>query len=210
MPLTESKHENLLENRTIRRDLGGANEHFEQCDTVPEILDTSIHGAHTVCYKKFTMAKSLKRRSVPVDGCSDANLPRRRLQRSGEGASTLFPVICMICKSREPLYIPEQTKRQSIKKLTVEGAEVSMQKAAHDKGDKEMKVHVDGGKLKERKFQVHDLCFKNYTRPAYVPKRACEDPFLKVKDYVKREIIANGRAVSIATLTSIYGQLDFA
>ena len=64
VPLTESKHENLLENRAIRRDLGGANEHFEQCYTVPEILDTSIHGAHTVYYKKFTMAKPLKRRNV--------------------------------------------------------------------------------------------------------------------------------------------------
>ena len=206
VPLDASKHENLLTNKSIRKELGGANEHFQQCESIPEILDTSIHGTHVECYKKFTKAKSIKKKKSPEDTCSETKPPTKRLRRSGEGAANLFPDHCMICKSSKPRYVRGETKKQSVHKLQADGAEEKLQLVAKDRNDEQMRIHVENGKLYEREFKVHDICYKEYTRPLYVPKEGHDDPFLKVQEFVKMEIIVKQRAVSMATLTKLYGQ----
>ena len=69
LPLDNNKHENLINNKKIREMLGGENTHVIQCNGIPaeNELNTSIHGTHSECYKKFVMAKSiLKRKSQTV------------------------------------------------------------------------------------------------------------------------------------------------
>ena len=60
--LTVSSHATLKENKLARQRLGGENEHFAQCQTVPDILDTRVHGSHRKCYQKFTKGVSIEKR----------------------------------------------------------------------------------------------------------------------------------------------------
>ena len=56
IPLSQHAHAQLLEAREIRKELGGGNEHADQCSSIPGTLDDMLHGIHMEpCYKKFTM-----------------------------------------------------------------------------------------------------------------------------------------------------------
>ena len=90
----------LNESKDARNSLGNDHVHNEQIDGVPEILDPEKHGAHRVCYQKFTNAVSvLKRRT------SSSDIPEKRQRRSGEFTGTIFPAYCMKCKSSKALTV---------------------------------------------------------------------------------------------------------
>ena len=61
--LSGHAHERILEANTIRQGQGGDNEHKDQCDSIPEVLDQSIHGINLKpCYKHFTSIISRTKR----------------------------------------------------------------------------------------------------------------------------------------------------
>ena len=60
LPLNDHKPSVLLSNKEAREKLGGEYAHIEQCEGIP--FDLTVHGTHTECYKKFTLAKSIKKR----------------------------------------------------------------------------------------------------------------------------------------------------
>ena len=99
IPLNQHK----FQNREARRKLGGENTHEQQRKSIPPSFDSSKHGAHTECYKKFTMGLNIAKRKSEGEEASISN-NAKRVRRSREGAKHLFPKHCMIVK------IVEQSK----------------------------------------------------------------------------------------------------
>ena len=96
--LPENAHSRLLEARQIRRELGDKNEHQEQANLIPELLDSAIHGIQMKpCFKKFTLIISQSKRKRSDDG----NRNKRLRSSIGPSASSnLFPDHCYFCKSK--------------------------------------------------------------------------------------------------------------
>ena len=95
IPLNQHKFQILNQNREARRKLRGENAHEQQSKSIPPSFDSSKHGAHTECYKKFTMGLNIANRKTEREGTSNN---AKRVRRSGECAKQLFPKQCMICK----------------------------------------------------------------------------------------------------------------
>ena len=89
--MTVSSHATLIKNKLARQRLGGENEHFAQCQTVPDILDTRVHGSHRKCYQKFTKGVSNEKKKKEKE--SAAAVPQKRARRSGEGSKQIFTLI---------------------------------------------------------------------------------------------------------------------
>ena len=81
-----SKFQILNQNKEARRQLGGKNTHEMQSKSIPPSFDSCKHGAHTECYKKFTMGSNIVKRKSEEDGILTSN-STKRVQRSGEGAN---------------------------------------------------------------------------------------------------------------------------
>ena len=62
IPLDDHKFKVLLSNKEARGRLGDENAHEEQRKTIPSAFDANKHGAHSECYKKFTMGTSIEKR----------------------------------------------------------------------------------------------------------------------------------------------------
>ena len=62
--ISENAYQRILETKTIREELRGANFHREQCLNVPDVLDPAVHAVHlNPCYKKFTLIISTYNKS---------------------------------------------------------------------------------------------------------------------------------------------------
>ena len=158
--LNESKFKVLIENKVAREWLRGENAHLPQCSSIPSELVKTTHGVHRKCYQKFTMGVSIEKKKRQKDEAI-AEPSRKRPRRSGEGAKQLFPVMCMFCKSAERKKL--KGNRQKIHKITLPNVEELIKKAAVDKNDLVMQNLVIGENLREREFQVHDKCYRDYT-----------------------------------------------
>jgi len=64
LPIDENKHARLLLAKTARENLSGEYLHRPQCDNVPSVCNATEHGAHLLCYKNFTLAIALAKRSA--------------------------------------------------------------------------------------------------------------------------------------------------
>ena len=160
-PLTQATLNTLKENKKARIQLGGANEHSKQCQSVPNVCDPTKHGYHRTCYKKFTKGASILKKKKKIHPTKERTL------RSGHGANQLFPHICMICKSAEikRYYKGGSHIHEKIHKIGLESAEDLIIKAAKESNDDLMQKLVADGKLCEREFQYHNICYYNYTNP---------------------------------------------
>ena len=99
--VTETSFNSLLENKQIRKTLGGENLHNEQCENVPETLEGQI-SVHPERYKKFSFAKKLlKRKDNTCYNLSTKNARIKREVTSNSSNKELFPNVCMICKTRK-------------------------------------------------------------------------------------------------------------
>ena len=117
IPLNQHKFQILNQNREARRKLGGENTHEQQSKSIPPSFDSSKHGAHTECYKKFTMGLKIAKRKSEEEGTS-LSTTAKRVRRSGEGAKQLFPKHCMICKHSGAIKV--KYKKQFPRLLTLQ------------------------------------------------------------------------------------------
>ena len=84
IPLNQHKSQILNQNRRAGRKLGGENVRKQQSKSIPPSFDSSKHGAHTECYKKFTIGLNIAKRKSEGEGTSTSN-NAKTMQRSGEG-----------------------------------------------------------------------------------------------------------------------------
>ena len=92
--------------KKIRQELGGSNEHADQCSSISGTLDDTLHRIHMEpCYKKFTMIVSktrAKRKHSTEDVLESGQVKQRRFQRMSLGVN-LFPDCCYFCKKKGKL-----------------------------------------------------------------------------------------------------------
>ena len=210
VPLDERKFETLQKAKTARKILGGDNEHFEQCVAVPENFDPYSQGAHTECYKKFTLALSTAKKRNVLQDISN-NLECKRLKRSGEAANQLFPDHCMFCKSANAIRV------KGVKQFPhIIQTEETLIAAAKTKNDEQMMILMSGGNLTNRQFKVHRKCYNDYTkRPkpsellddSGIAEESFEvDPYDALNEFVQKEIIVNNKAITLEHLTEMCGK----
>ena len=155
IPLNQHKFQILNQNREARRKLGGENTHEQQSKSIPPSFDSSKYGAHTECYKKFTMGLNIAKRKPEGEGTSMSN-NAKRVRRSGESAKQLFPKYYMICKVKY--------KKQFPRLLTLQTSDDAIVRFANLKEDEDILKFVCDDKLLEREFMVHDKCCREFTR----------------------------------------------
>ena len=161
IPLNQHKFQILNQNREARRKLGGENTHEQQSKSIPPSFDSSKHGAHTECYKKFTMGLKIAKRKSEEEGTSLSNTAKR-VRRSGEGAKQLFPKHCMICKHSGAIKV--KYKKQFPRLFTLQTSADAIIRFANIKEDEGMLIIFYEGKLLEREFMVHGKCYREYNR----------------------------------------------
>ena len=68
IPLNQHKLQILNQNRVARCKLGGENAHEQQSKSIPPPFDSSKHGLHAECYKKFTVGLNIATRKSEAEG----------------------------------------------------------------------------------------------------------------------------------------------
>ena len=88
--------------------------------------------------------------------------PLERSKRATGTHGTLFPNVCMKCKSSRPLKV--KGKKQFIRVLQTFSACKTVKLAAAIHSDDEMLPQVTGEDLIAKEFKMHSNCYKEYTR----------------------------------------------
>ena len=208
LPLDLHKLAVLKQAKEARYVLGGDNIHSKQCATVPGQLKES-HGAHRMCYKKFTQAISAARkRNVLQDITNVENA--KRLRRSGD-ANQIFGDNCMICDSDKSIKVNGKKQFPHIIQ-----DEIGLLNAAKRKDDQKMLIKTSGGNLFMRRFKVHRKCHTEYNRPEKKTPTSSTNinttantestKFDELEKYVQEQIIGCEKAVSLAYLTELSGK----
>ena len=75
--ISENAYQRILEAKTIRKELRGANFRREQCLNVPDVLDPAVHAVHlNPSYKTITLIISTYNKSKKRKMFEDAETPR--------------------------------------------------------------------------------------------------------------------------------------
>ena len=125
----------------------------------------SKHGAHTECYKKFTMSSNIVKRMSEGEGTSTLN-NTKGVQRLGKGAKQLFPKECRICIYSRAIKM--KYKKLFPPLLTLQTSADAIVRFTDIKEDGDMLKIVSHGKLLEMEFMVHrKYTYREYT---HLPK----------------------------------------
>ena len=150
--VSETNEDKIRWARIIREQKGGANHHERQCNNIPDVIDSNIHGIHvTPCYKKFTLILSTVAKEKVVD-C-------RRLSGDSQ-ASLLFQEKCQFCKK---VRIKYKSKVAVPNKILTSSAETTIKESAQTK-DKELHSRIVGVDLIAKEFKYHQVCYREFTR----------------------------------------------
>ena len=68
IPLNRHKFQILNQNREARRKSGVENTHEQQSKSIPPSFHSSKHGAHSECYKRFTMGLNIAKTKSEGEG----------------------------------------------------------------------------------------------------------------------------------------------
>ena len=68
IPLNQHKLQILNQNRVARCNRGGESAHEQQSKSIPPSFDSSKHGLHAECYKRFTVGLNITTRKSEVEG----------------------------------------------------------------------------------------------------------------------------------------------
>ena len=116
-PLNRETFQRLLQSKDARIKLGGAHVHeIKQMNAIPKRFVQGQYHVHCLCYQKFTKAISVKAKKASEKNIGHAHLsPPKRRKRATGTTGTLFPNMCMKCKSSRPLKV--KGKKQFIRVL---------------------------------------------------------------------------------------------
>ena len=162
-PLNRETFQRLLQSKDARINLGGTHVYEKQMNAV---FKRFVHGqyyVHRLCYQKFIKAVSVQAKKALKKNVGHAHLsPLKRSKRATGTPGTLFPNMCMKCKSSRPLKV--KGKKQFIRVLQTFLACKTVKLAAAIHSDDEMLRQVAGEDLIAKEFKMHLNCYKKYTR----------------------------------------------
>ena len=155
-------------------------------NAIPKRFVQGQYYVHRLCYQKFIKAVSMQAKKASKKNISYAHLsPLKRSKRVTGTPGTLFPNMCMKCKSSRPLKV--KGKKQFIRVLQTFSACKTVKLAAAIHSDDEMlrqvagegsrckssrPLKVKGKKLRQvtgedliaKEVKMHLNCYKEYTR----------------------------------------------
>ena len=130
---------------------------YEQCTSVPEIIDKNIHGIHIdPCYKDFTR--------ILADFNRPTSLVCRSSKRSSDGSSSamdavlLFPDVCYLCKKDRVQF---KGKKVTPTLIVTDDAVESIKAASLGKNIYQEFRDVD---LIANELKMHTHCYRDFTR----------------------------------------------
>ena len=131
-------------------------------NAIPKRFVQGQYYVHCLCYQKFTKAVSVQARKASKKNIGHAHLsPLKRSKRATGTPGTLFPYLCMKCKSSRPLKV--KGKKQFIRVLQIFSACKTVKLAAAIHSDGEMLRQVTGEDLIAKEFKMHSNCYNEYT-----------------------------------------------
>ena len=161
-PLNRETFQRLPQSKDARINLGGAHVHEKQMNAIPKHFVQGQYYVHRLCYQKFTKAVSVQAKKASKKTIGHAHLsPLKRSKRATGTLGSLFPNMCMKCKSSRPLKM--KGKKQFIRVLQTFSACKTVKLAPAIHGDDEMLRQVTGEDLIAKEFKMHLNCYKEYT-----------------------------------------------
>ena len=225
--LTSDTHQRLLQSKNARVKLGGSHFHEKQIKSLPTVFILGDQYIHRQCYQKFTKAisvqvqKSLEAAKVKKGQVS----PLKRRKRSDEKSGTLYPNVCMKCKSGKP--VTSKGKKQYPRVLQTFLACQTVKRAAELSNDTDMQLLISGQDLIAKEFKMHPNCYRDFTRicskqssgaaasntstSSYDDNEATDDTpdtlkgFESVCSFISNNVIRGNQSVSLKILTDMYG-----
>ena len=219
LSLTELRRESynrLIQSKDARLQLGGANVHQKQINSIPNEFAEGELYAHRQCYQTFTKAMS-----VAASRAKNSNVsPLKRRKRSADSSGAFFPNKCMKCDSNRPIKVKGQ--KQDMKVLQTFSACQTLQDAAKLQKDEAMILAISGQDLIAKEFKMHPKCYREYTRIctkqqpsnealAGLPMEDREQvtnsstSFEAVCEFIQNHVISGSQFVSLKILTEMYG-----
>ena len=145
------------------------------------------------------------------------DVPDKRQRRSGQLPVTLFPNICMKCKSSKPITV--KSKKYFPKNIVTISVCDSVKRAAILHNDEELILLVADEDLIAREFKMHEKCFRDYTRICSKQNTNSASNFTSSYDenddsknrleylcqFERNRIIDGEQSLSIKLLTEVYG-----
>jgi hypothetical protein len=215
-PVTANQFRIIREAVTLRQTQDDLASRLDEiCALVPNEADSSVHGIHKWCFKKFTNVTKLRNKIPSTDPAPVVLEPVRTSSRasSGNSNSSLFPQDqCLFCgKERKRV----RNASEYLAKCVTECAESSIRTAAEVKQDFTMLGKIQGVDLRAKEARYHNSCRREYIRldnnsmvsvevdssgttvPSYKNdpiKMAYHDAFESLCDYVTRSVI-QGRQI---------------
>ena len=136
-PLNWETFQRLLQSKDARINFGGAHVHEKQMNAIPKRFVQGQYYVRHLCYQKFTKAVSVQAKKASKKNIGYAHLsPLKRSKRVTGTPGTLFPNMCMKCKSSRPLKV--KGKKQFIRVLQTFSACKTVKLAAAIHSDDEM------------------------------------------------------------------------
>ena len=143
MPLNRETFQRLLQSKDARINLGGAHVHEKQMNAIFQRFVQGQYYVHRLCYQKFTKAVSVQAKKALKKNIGHAHLsPLKRSKRATGTPGTLFPNMCMKCKSSRPLKV--KGKKQFIRVLQTFSACKTVKLAAAIHSDDEIHPCITG------------------------------------------------------------------
>ena len=189
-------------------------------NAIPKSFLQGQYYVHRLCYQKFTKAISVQAKKASKKNIGHAHLSSLKRSKSATGIpGTLFPNMCMKCKSSRPLKV--KGKKQFITVLQTFSACKTVQFATAIHSDDEMLHQVTGEGLIAKEFKMHSNCYKEYTRvcskqslDGFSSLTVDEDSENETRtannfktgcSFIMDHVIGDHQSVSIKVLTELYG-----
>ena len=142
-PLNKETFQRLLQSKDARINLGGAHVHEKQMNAIFKRFVQGQYYVHRLCYQKFTKAVSMLAKKALKKNIGHTHLsPLKRSKRATGTHGTLFPNMCMKCKSSRPLKV--KGKKQFNRVLQTFSACKTVKLAAAIHSDDEIHPSVTG------------------------------------------------------------------
>ena len=219
-PLNRETFQRLLQSKDARINLGGAHVHEKQMNAIPKRFVQGQYYVHRLCYQRFTKAVSVQAKKASKKNIGYTHLsPLKRSKRVTGTPGTLFPNMCMKCKSSLPLKV--KGKKRFIRVLQTFSACKTVKLAAVIHSDDEMLRQVTGEDLIAKEFKMHLNCYKEYTRVCSKQslggisslsvnedsenETRTANNFKTVCSFIVDHVIRGHQSVSIKVLTEMYG-----
>ena len=191
------------------RERTNENYHRDQCESIPETIDHSIHGLHLEpCYKQFTLLLSKTKQQSPLpDKRSSTRLT------SPSSKSTVCPKECNICNK-----YTIKIKGNRVVPVTISTMiATETVKAAAMKKNYDLYCEIKDLDLISKEFKYHRSCYKEFTRGFSEKSRSstsCLDiastsssslepgmltNIKAVEEYIENNVVGDHKAVSMLT-----------